>query len=192
MPVVPSQRTPRGASLRTLLVLLLGVGVLALAACGSSSSSSSSASSADARDTARVKLQQCLREQGVDVPDNPGGGGGGGGGGGAATRLSAADRTKLQQALQGPCKQDASGAFGQISDDQRQEFQDAFTRFSACMRKQGIDVPTPQPGSGGGPPAAGGPPPGGGFDRSDPKVQAAAKSCQSLLPQGGRGAPGGN
>jgi hypothetical protein len=166
--------------LRTLLPLLLGVGVLVLAACGSASTStSSSASSADARDTARVKLQQCLREQGVDVPDNPGGGG-------AVTRLSATDRTKLQQALQGTCKQYANGAFGQISDDQRQEFQDAFTKFSACMRKQGIDVPTPQLGSGGGPPA------GGGFDRSDPKVQAAAKSCQSLLPQGGRGGPGGN
>lgn len=179
MPVVPSQRLTRGALLHTLLPLLLGVGVLVLAACGSSSSSSSSASSADARDTARVKLQQCLRQQGVDVPDTPGGGGGGG------ARLSTTDRTKLQQALQGACKQYASGAFGQISDDQRQAFQDAFTKFSACMRKQGIDVPTPQPGSGGGPPA------GGGFNRSDPKVQAAAKSCQSLLPQRGAGGPGG-
>ena len=76
-------------------------------------------------------------------------------------------------------------AVGNISDAQRQEFQDAFAKFSACMRQNGVDIP--DPGSGSGPPAGG----GGQLDQSDPKVQAATKACQDKLPQRGQGGPGG-
>jgi hypothetical protein len=130
-----------------------------------------------------VKLNQCLRQQGVPVPDNAGGGGG------AGAQLSDADRQKLQTAVQGPCKQYRSQAFGNITDAQRQAFQDAFVKFSACMRQHGVDVPTPAPNAGGGPPAGG----RNRLDQSDPKVKAATTACQSKLPQrpGGRGGPAG-
>ena len=153
-----------------------------LAACGSSgeaeSSSSPAGSSSSAgggdQDAGRVRLTQCLRENGVDVPDNAGPGSGGAGN---------IDRDKLQEAMNGPCKKYQTEAVGNISEEDRQEMQDSFQKFSQCMRDNGVDVP--DIGSGGGPPAG-----GGGIDRDDPDVQAASKKCQSKLPQGA-GAPGG-
>lgn len=154
-----------------------------LAACGSSgeaesssgsagSTSSSSSSGGGDQDAGRIRLSQCLRENGVDVPDNAGPGSGGGAGN--------IDRDKLQKAMNGPCKKYQTQAFGNISADDRQEMQDSFQKFAQCMRDNGVDVPDIT--SGGGPPA------GGGIDQDDPDVQAAAKKCQSKLPQR---APGG-
>ena len=54
---------------------MLAVAALAAAGCGSSSGSgsgSSSGSPSSSQDAARVKLSQCLRDHGVDIPDNPG------------------------------------------------------------------------------------------------------------------------
>lgn len=96
--------------------------------------------------------------------------------------LSEADRQKRRQALEGPCKDLQQGAFGHRSEEERQEFQDAFQRFAQCMRQNGVDVPDPTAGGGS----------GGGvrmheLDRDDPDVQAAQEKCQSELPQrGGR------
>ena len=166
----------------TALALMSAFVVLVATGCGSSSSSSSSATaSTTSQDAARVKFTQCMRDNGVDIPDNPGQGGGAG--------LNI-DRTKLQAAAKA-CQKYQQAAVGNISDAQRQEFQDAFAKFSACMRQNGVDLP--DPGAGGGPGAAGaaGGPAGGGIDRSDPKVQAAMKVCQDKLPQRGQGGPGG-
>jgi hypothetical protein len=155
-----------------------------IAACGSdskesstgssgSSSESSGSGSSDSgdQDAGRVRLTQCLRENGVDIPDDPGQGGGAG----------EIDRDKLQEVLDGPCKQYQTEGFGNISEEDRQEMQDAFQEFAQCMRDNGVDVP--DLASGGGPPA------GGQIDQDDPDVQAASKQCQDKLPQGG--APGG-
>lgn len=99
--------------------------------------------------------------------------------------------------MQGPCKKYQSAAFGNITPQQRQEFQDAFVKFSACMRQNGVNIPTPNfngggagGGAGGGTQRRGG---GlGGINRNDPKVKAALQKCQSSLPNGGRfGGPGG-
>jgi hypothetical protein len=154
-----------------------------LAACGSSgeaeSSSSPTGSSSSAgggdQDAGRVRLTQCLRENGVDVPDNAGPGNGGG-----AANI---DRDKLQEAMNGPCKKYQTEAVGNISEEDRQEMQDSFQKFAQCMRDNGVDVP--DIGSGGGPPAG-----GGRIDQDDPDVQAASKKCQSKLPQGGPGGGG--
>jgi hypothetical protein len=155
-----------------------------LTACGSGSSGTA-ASDNDARDTARLKLQKCLRDNGVDLPA-PGQNGAGGGG------FRNIDRQKLRTAMQGPCKKFQTAAFGNITPQQRQEFQDAFVKFAACMRQNGVDVPTPNFGAGGGPGA------GGGarrrLNRNDPKTKAALQKCRSSLPNGGRfggGGPGG-
>lgn len=172
------------------LVLATGMSALVLAACGGSdggsdaaaSGANASSSSSNDRDTARVRLQQSLRENGVDLPA----GGPGGAGGGGGRQLSDSDREDLQEALQGPCKDLQQNAFGDISEEDRQEFQDAFQEFSSCMREQGVDIPDIRPGQGG-PPAG-----GGGIDMDDPDVQAAQEKCRDKLPQGGPGGgPGG-
>ena len=170
---------------RTALFCALAIAVIVLAACGSSSGSGNAAASgSNANDTARLKLQKCLRDNGVNLPA-PGQTGGGG--------FRNVDRQKLQAAMQGPCKKLQTAAFGNITPQQRQAFQDAFVKFSACMRQNGVNVPTPNFGGGGG--GAGGA--GGGtqarrINRNDPKTKAALQKCQSSLPNGGRfGGPGG-
>lgn len=178
--------------LRSLSPLAVGLCALALGACGGSGSTSASAASSNSedRDTARLKLTQCLRENGVDVPDNPGQGNGGQGNGGRRS-LSDADREKMQTAMQGPCKEFRQAAGGNISAEDRQAFQDAFQKFAQCMRQNGVDVPDPTQGGG---------PRGGGARQSlnsdDPDVQAAREKCQDDLPQrglrGGGGGPGGS
>ena len=152
---------------------------LTAAGCGGSSSNASG-SSASAQDTARIKLTQCLRDHGLNVPDNPGQGGGGGAG------LRNADPAKLRTAMQA-CQKYQQAAFGNISPAQRQEFRDAFTKFAACMRQHGVNVPDPGTGTGG--PGAGA---GGGgirnrLDQNDPKVKAAMTACRSNLPNRGPG-----
>lgn len=166
--------------MKMLLALAAGLlAALALAACGSSSDGTASAgNAANDRDTARLKLQDCLRTHGVDLP-TPGGGGLRG------NPPSAATRAKMQAALRGPCKGLAQGAFGNVTAEQRQEFQDAFAKFASCMRSKGVEVPSFTPGQG---------PPAGGarIDPNDPKVRSAMQTCRSNLPQGGRfGGPGG-
>lgn len=157
---------------RMAVVAALAVSV---AACGSDSSADPAASQAEkdnARDTARAKLSQCLREQGVDVPA-------GGGVQQSRSQMSDADREEMQEAMRGPCAryrqqmQDARGV-----DDQ--EMQDALAKLRDCMRKQGIDVPAASE-SGGGPLG------GAGLDRDDPDVQAAMETCRDELPDGFRG-----
>jgi hypothetical protein len=144
--------------------------LLGVAGCGGSSSSdASSSSTGDNSDAQRVKLQQCLRDNGVDVPDNPTPGAGGG--------QPNIDRDKLQKAISGPCKEFQQGAGGNISSADRQEMQDSFQKFAQCMRDNGVDVP--DIGSGGGPPAGG----GGQLNQDDPKTKAASEKCQDKLPQ---------
>lgn len=162
------------------IFLALVASTAALASCGGSdtttaatpspeSSGSASPSTENEQDAASVKLNQCLREQGVDVPDTAGHGG--------FAQLSPADRRELEAALQGPCREYQSGAFGDTADPQTQEFLDALTRFTSCMRKQGVDVPDPKASE---PFAV-----LHSLDQSDPRVAAAASACQDKLPMSG-------
>ena len=168
-------RRPFGA------LLACGASSLVLMACGSSdgASTSSAASgggapgSANAQDTGRVRLQQCLQQNGVDVPFGPRGSGG---------PPSAATQQKFQAAIAGPCKKYQAGAFGNPSSAQRQEFQDAFAKFQACMHTQGVDIKAPQAGTMGFGAAR-------QLDRDNPKVKAALGKCQDVLPRR-PGAPG--
>lgn len=153
----------------------LAVGLaLALGACGGSDDpetpppadgSSAASGPSNEQDTSRVKLTQCLREQGLDVPDTEGHGG--------FAQLSPAERERLEAALQGPCREYRSGAFGAAEDPQSQEFLDAITAFTVCLRKQGVDVPDPDPAN---PFAV-----LHSIDQSDPRVARAAAACQDEL-----------
>lgn len=177
---------------RRTAALLLCAGSLTLAACGSSdddeagagsgtSAGTASANTADAgdRDTARLRLQECLREQGIDLPDTLGGPGGGGG-----APPADLDRDAIQEALEGPCEDLAQGAFGDISEEDQQEFQDQLQEFRQCMQEQGVEVPDFRPGQGA-PPAA------DGLDPDDPDVRDAMEQCQDAAPNRGRLGGGG-
>ena len=163
-------------------LLVLAACTLAVAGCGETESSGSegtsggASSSSNDQDAARVRLQECLREQGVDLPE-----GGPGQGGGDGDEPPDIDREELQEAMEA-CDEFRDDAFGDITDEDRQEMQDAFAKFAQCMRDEGLDIPDIEPGGGG--------PPGGGgnqLDMDDPDVQAAIEQCQDELPQGGPG-----
>jgi hypothetical protein len=196
------------------LAMLAGtvlITAVVLAACGSSSntsssgasSGSSSASAAAGRPSsaARSKLVACLKSHGVTLPnrppgaqrrpsgggegDAPPGGGGGfffggprrGGSGGTGGPGGRVSNPKFRAAFQ------ACGG-GQF---QRRRFtpnKAAVTKFVACVKQHGYDLPTPD-FSGKGPifPAT--------ISRNK-KFQAAARACASdLRPQGAPGASGG-
>jgi nitrous oxide reductase accessory protein NosL len=152
------------------------------AGCGDSSEKStpapspggSSASSATSneQDAARVKLTQCLREQGIDVPDT-------GATGEAFAQLSPAERERMEAAMDGPCQKYSSQAFGDTHDPQSQEFLDALTSFTVCLRENGADVPDPDPNA-----------PFSvlhSLDQSDPTIAAALSACRDKLPSLGGG-----
>lgn len=142
---------------------------LAVIACGGSDKAEktapASSGTSETQDAASVKLTQCLREQGLDVPDAAGHE--------AFAGLSAADRSRLQAALQGPCSEFQSEAFSDAEDAQTQEFLDAITGFTVCLRKRSVDVPDPDPTN---PFAV-----LHSLDRGDPRVAAAAAACQDQL-----------
>lgn len=165
---IPALR--RGAA----ALLAAGLSALALGACGGSGAAESASATDNERETARLKLEQCLRENGVELPARPGAGGG-------AVRV---DRAKVEKAIEGPCKNEQQAAVGTISEKDRQEFEDAVAKFSQCMRDNGVDVPDV---------VMGGPGPSttrSRVDRDDPKVRAAQEKCQSKLPRGGPGGGG--
>jgi hypothetical protein len=165
------------------LLSLAGLG-MALAACGSGGGSAASAADADAKtETARVRLEQCLRDNGLDIKSSDGG---------RRTFVRGND-AKARAAMQ-KCRKYRQAAFGSITPEQRQAFQDAFTKFAACMRQHGVDLPDPVAGGGpgGAPGVRRGAGAGGGarFDRASPTVQAANKACQDKLPRNGPGGGG--
>jgi hypothetical protein len=155
----------RVAAPALMLVTLVATG------CGGSSNAASPSTKTTSQDAARIKFTQCLRDNGVNVPDTPAQGGGG--------RFGNVDQAKLQKAMTA-CSKYRQAVVGNITPAQRQAFQDAFAKFASCMRQHGVDLPARTPGQG---------PPAGGaqINRNDPKVQAAQKACQSKLPQGGPG-----
>lgn len=62
--------------------------------------------------------------------------------------------------------------------------EDKIREFAGCMREHGVDLPDPEPGTGGGVRfRAGGP----GADKA--KLEAAHTACKSLLPNGGNPEP---
>jgi hypothetical protein len=194
-----------GRAIRILLMLAVGALPLLVAACGSSSSASTGASASTSSTTTpnfrsaagRAQLATCLKKQGVTLPQRRHGGGGflfggGNGGGNGNGRPSGNFRnSKLANALR-KCGvtpgQGAGGGFRAGANGAR--FNQALTKFVACMKQNGYPLPKPNT-SGKGPV----------FDaskvnRNDPKFKSAAQKCQSLLrlgpqPGGGNGSPPG-
>lgn len=175
----------------------------ALAACGSSSDGNSSSSTtttgrassgqSGTRNADFQKFQQCLKDNGVTLPNRgqggPGGPGGsnaappstdggappqgapGGYGGGPGGFDGQSADPKTQRAMQACAKYRPKGDFRGGNGAPQQNIR-AFTAYLTCLRDEGLDVKVSD-----------------GFnalrnlEQSDPKVQAALKSCQSKLPQ---------
>lgn len=222
--------------LRSTLIVPLGLSLLGLVACSGSDSADNQVATLADDQTAAVDdsgagddevteeelldWTQCLRDQGVDVPDPEVDSDGnlvlGGprrgdsssdddGSTNADDQQPAFDRDDMEAAgevcgdppMQGP---------GGFSEEDRQEMQDAALEFAQCLRDQGIDVADPdfsQQGPGGDPGAgrdnastddgqdAAPRGPFGDVDLDDPEVQAAWESCQDSSGSAFPGGPGG-
>jgi hypothetical protein len=142
-------------------------------ASGNETAATASASPTVNAQDAQLKYAQCMRENGVDVPDpEPG----------KPIRITGngdkANYDKMQEA-QKKCQPilQEGGVLPQGNDPQQA---DAMLKFAQCMREHGVDVPDPKPGEGVKIQA----PEGGDKDKAD----AAQKACRDLLPGGGPGA----
>jgi hypothetical protein len=177
------------------LGVLLAAG-LVLAACGGGGSShpasppsTTSTTVAGGRGAAGVALaafRSCMSSHGVTLATRPRGGGapsttpgetrppgrggGGFGGGNFANRFNTppagVDPTKYKAAL-AACRSKLPTGIGNPLNST------AFQAYRSCLKDHGVTLP-----------ANGG---AGSINRSDPKVQAAMKICQPLLPAGGFG-----
>ena len=186
----------------TLVSAAAGVAAVGLiAGCSSNSGSSSPATTASASgtgDAAYSAYTQCLTEHGVTLPSRgafgggrrshspgagftpgarPSGGYGGYGGGGA---FASADPS-MAAAVQACASVRPSGAAG-FGGGGGFAGSSALTAFRNCMTQQGEALPTTRPTA---VPTAR--PTGDaryldGLDPSDPKVQAALKVCEALIP----------
>jgi hypothetical protein len=199
---------------------------LALAACGSDAdggddvaslsdadgaSTASSPSSSDGTSDEAVDPQQamldfaeCMREQGIDMPDPEFTEDGGvmfrAGGVGDDGSPSLSDRAAMEEAHEA-CQQHLANA--PMAADREgfdpTEMEDQMLEFTQCMRDEGVDMPdpdfsddgdgtfeAPDPGESSGPMIAG---PFGTLDLGDPDVAAAFEGCGDIVGGGPGAAP---
>ncbi|MFG2015471.1 hypothetical protein [Actinomadura geliboluensis] len=114
-----------------------GGGVATAGGAAAKASVSASASASLSPEDARLKFAQCMRENGVDVPDP-----------GAADEKAmrfgkGSDRKKLEGALE-KCRQWLQ-AGGKMPDLKDPEVRDQFVKLAQCMREHGVNIPDPGP-----------------------------------------------
>ncbi|MDQ4048569.1 MAG: hypothetical protein M3131_04185, partial [Actinomycetota bacterium] len=155
---------------------------LALAACGGGEEGSSSGAEGAgdghgdraALEQAALKHAECMREQGINVPDPKPGEGGiilrgpRGGGDPGSERRAAKECDRYLRDVPPP----------KLSDEQKSEMRDGALKHARCMRAQGIDFPDPKVDENGGVTVE----VGDGLDPSDPRVRQAEQKCRKLLP----------
>jgi len=211
----PSRRQhPASRRSRRPLAALSAIGAsLALAACGSSSSSSSSTSASStsaAKSSAPspkgttgsgpgrgfAALSTCLKKQGITLGSVPAGGSTGGSGapgaGGAAPGVGGGGSLKLPNGvtraqLQAALKKCGGGNFtGPRAGFNSATARTALVKYAACLRQNGIDVPSPNT-SGNGPVFN-----TKGINTNSTAFKSAESKCSSDLPAGfARGGAGG-
>jgi len=198
------QRPSRRHRLQRLIatVAIASVAAVVLTACGSSSKSSSSAAtnSADttkgstSRSNQFASLRACLQKAGINLGSAPSGGQSGSGGppgaGGGFKLPEGVSQAKFQEALK-KCGGGfpAGGRPGLNSATARA----ALTKYAACMRESGVNLPAPNT-SGNGPVFN-----TKGINTSSAAFKSAQQKCQSNLkgafgsggrpPSGGEGGP---
>jgi hypothetical protein len=162
---------------RPTVALVVALSVGAISACGSSDTtdtntnatkagggaSAGSATESNERDSARVRLIRCLREQGLDVPYDIGQG----------AEAPDLDRDELEAALEGPCARYRADAFGDSAESGESAAQEKLDKYAQCMRDAGFDFPDVELGNG--PPLA-----LHEIDTTDPDFQKADAKCADL------------
>lgn len=178
--------------------IVVGLVCLVLVACGGDDGSSGVASlagdvaSGDASgsgegedvdpEEARLAWAECMRENGIDVPDP--GAAGGPGEGGMMIQLDEKIDPEQMQAAEDECRHHIEGVFDEPSEAEMQEAMDNALAFAQCMRDNGVeDHPDPDFGEDGR---------GMTLEVSgegimdDPDFEAAEEECRELLPGAGR------
>jgi hypothetical protein len=186
-----------------ILSLLLATACIGVAACGGSSSSSSSSANAAATHPAPSgstgvgptgassgfgasgpsgarfsALRECMQKNGVTLPPRtPGQGPPRGGflGGASGQQLSQVNREKLVAALKKCGAPSRVGRFGGSARFRSPAFTQALTKFAACMRENGINLPAPNT-SGTGPIFN-----TTGIDTTSPQFRSAEAKCRTDL-----------
>ena len=164
---------------RALVPVAAGCAALLLiAGCGRARSAAATApSSPSSARSSMTAYLTCLRQHGVNVP---------------TTRLTARPTARpsggfgspssaMLKARQACAKLRPAGGFGFGGGG----FTAAFRAFRTCVASHGVTIPTTRPTAPPSPPASGAPRAFrflNGLNRSDPKVAAALKACQSKLP----------
>lgn len=180
-----------------LAIVLLGLALVA-SGCGSSSSSEDGVAALDGsagedeaapaaenedldeedRQEAALEWARCMREHGIDVPDPEFGNGG------TAVRVGGPGFNPNSEKFR-TAQKECGTPFGRggppaLSEEERQEFQDAMLEFAKCMREHGIDMPDPEFGEGGRGVFRRGP--GANSDLGDREAfEAAQQACDPIL-----------
>ena len=149
---------------------------LALAACGGAGGGANDNASGQPDDQAELAFAKCMRAAGIDFPDP-----GSAGSGARVVRIGKGTAPQKLRAATETCRKKTGGGPKPPSAEQQAEFRDAALKFAQCMRRNGVDIPDPQTGSGGGLIQVG-PGRGAGPNPESPAFQRAQDACQKLLP----------
>jgi hypothetical protein len=181
----PRPQPPRRRRYSRLMGLIAAaVAVLLLSACGGSSSSGTGTTSG-AKTTAQTgsassrsaALRECLKKAGVTLPSAPSGNPGSGappsGGAGGFKPPEGASGSKFQEAI----KKCGGGGFpaGGRGNLNSASAKAALTKYTSCMRENGVNLPAPDT-SGKGPVFS-----TKGLNTSSQSFKSAQKACQSDL-----------
>ncbi len=115
-----------------------GDGVASVSTGSAAPSAAASASAPVDRREAALKFAQCMRENGVEVPDP-------GPDGGIRITNRSGDGAKTEKALK-ECEPLTKGAVGNGSGPVDQKRHDQLVKYAQCMRENGVDMPDPKPG----------------------------------------------
>ncbi|GAB3464809.1 hypothetical protein GCM10027570_52860 [Streptomonospora sediminis] len=159
-------------------VLAVGLALAGCGAMGGQQSAGPSASPSMSVDEQRVAFSECMRENGVDMPDP------GQEDGGARIQLDeGTDQSDVEEAMQACEEYRVGGDAGAGADPADTEKR---TEYAECMRENGVEkFPDPAPAEAG----------EGAREAdedvvNDPDLDQAAEECRSLLPGTGAGAGG--
>jgi len=179
------------------ILAILALACVGLTACGGSpkasnaaATSSTSASTATSGSSARPApsapsavrprvgvVRECLKKNGITLPNQPNAAGGPPVGGVLLGRKlpKGVTRAQFQAALQKCAPGRVAGGAPGFRGPGAAKFKDALAKFAACLRQNGVSVPTPNT-SGHGPVFS-----TKGLQTNSPKFREAAAKCRSVL-----------
>jgi hypothetical protein len=150
-----------------------GAGVATVGGAGDNAASASPTPSPMSDEERRVKFAQCMREQGVELPDPETEGGR------VAIRAPEGTDPKRVEAAMEKCRQYLPNG-GERRTASPEQIEQA-RRLAQCMRENGVpDFPDPDPEGGLRLLAS----PGGRLNPNDPTFKAAREACEHLRPSG--------